>query len=246
MLQHPHVYTLGTGSSEEFLNFNMKDPPYDVIRTEYGGDVTYHGPRQVIPVSYYSNYFIFDCNWLCTVSSTFEMTTWIFIVMDGVDKEKVQRIVYEISKGSKYFENEERKEAIMRQRTDNMHENLGKLSITDIAHYQKTAERRITELEATRDLSRIWLHVNMDAFYVAVETLSNPSLKGNAMAVCGMSMISTANYEARRYGVRAAMPGFIARKLCPELIFIPVDFEKYTYYNTLTRKVGANKLVFCN
>lgn len=57
--------------------------------------------------------------------------------MDGVDKEKVQRIVYEISKGSKYFENEERKEAIMRQRTDNMHENLGKLSITDIAHYQK-------------------------------------------------------------------------------------------------------------
>lgn len=59
----------------------------------------------------------------------------------------------------------------------------------------QTAERRITELEATRDLSRIWLHVNMDAFYVAVETLSNPSLKGNAMAVCGMSMISTANYE---------------------------------------------------
>ncbi|XP_021743371.1 DNA polymerase kappa-like [Chenopodium quinoa] len=125
----------------------------------------------------------------------------------------------------------------MRQRTDNMRERLGKLSITDIAHYQKIAERRITELEATRDLSRIWLHVDMDAFYAAVETLSNPSLKGTAMAVGGMSMISTANYEARRYGVRAAMPGFIARKLCPELIFVPVDFEKYTYYSTLTRKV---------
>ncbi|XP_021717127.1 DNA polymerase kappa-like isoform X2 [Chenopodium quinoa] len=157
--------------------------------------------------------------------------------MDGVDKEKVQRIVYEMSKGSKYFENEERKEALMRQRTDNMRERLGKLSNTDIAHYQKIAERRITELEATRDLSRIWLHVDMDAFYAAVETLSNPSLKGKPMAVGGMSMISTANYEARRYGVRAAMPGFIARKLCPELIFVPVDFEKYTYYSTLTRKV---------
>ena len=46
-----------------------------------------------------------------------------------------------------------------------------------------------------RDLSRIWLHVDMDAFYAAVETLSNPTLKGKPMAVGSMSMISTANYE---------------------------------------------------
>lgn len=57
------------------------------------------------------------------------------------------------------------------------------------------ADRRILELEASRDLSRIWLHVDMDAFYAAVETLSNPTLKGKPMAVGGMSMISTANYE---------------------------------------------------
>lgn len=57
------------------------------------------------------------------------------------------------------------------------------------------ADRRILELEATRDLSRIWLHVDMDAFYAAVETLINPILKGKPMAVGGMSMISTANYE---------------------------------------------------
>ncbi|XP_048491699.1 DNA polymerase kappa isoform X3 [Beta vulgaris subsp. vulgaris] len=165
--------------------------------------------------------------------------------MDGVDKEKVQRIVYEMSKGSKYFENEERKEALMRQKTENMRERCGKLSTADISHYQKclcnvqVAERRMTELEAKRDLSRIWLHVDMDAFYAAVETLSNPSLKGKPMAVGSLSMLSTANYEARRYGVRAAMPGFIARKLCPELVFVPVDFEKYTYYSTLTRKDEA-------
>lgn len=53
------------------------------------------------------------------------------------------------------------------------------------------------ELEATRDLSRIWVHVDMDAFYAAVETLSDPSLKGKPMAVGGMSMISTANYEVK-------------------------------------------------
>lgn len=61
--------------------------------------------------------------------------------------------------------------------------------------YLQVADRRILELEATRDLSRIWLHVDMDAFYAAVETLSNPSLKGKPVAVGGMSMISTANYE---------------------------------------------------
>lgn len=113
---------------------------------------------------------------------------------------------------------------------------MSKLTSPIISHYQKVADKRILELEATRDLSRSWLHVDMDAFYAAVETLSNPSLKGKPMAVGTMSMICTANYEARRFGVRAAMPGFIARKLCPELIFVPTDFTKYTYYSDLTRK----------
>ncbi|XP_024968527.1 DNA polymerase kappa isoform X3 [Cynara cardunculus var. scolymus] len=160
-----------------------------------------------------------------------------FVGMDGVDKEKVQRVVYEMSKGSKYFENEERKEAYMKQKIENMRAQCAKLKATDISHYQRVADKRIVELEATRDLSRIWLHVDMDAFYAAVETLSNPSLKGRPMAVGSMSMISTANYEARKFGVRAAMPGFIACKLCPELVFVPTDFKKYTYYSDLTRKV---------
>ncbi|KAE8730404.1 hypothetical protein F3Y22_tig00003041pilonHSYRG01487 [Hibiscus syriacus] len=160
--------------------------------------------------------------------------------MEGVDKEKVQRVVYEMSKGSKYFENEERKEAFIRQKIEHMRVRAAKLSAADLSHYQKVAEKRILELEATRELSRIWLHVDMDAFYAAVETLSNPSLKGKPMAVGSMSMLSTANYEARKFGVRAAMPGFIARKLCPNLIFVPTDFNKYTYYSGLTREVFRN------
>ncbi|CAE6013559.1 unnamed protein product [Arabidopsis arenosa] len=78
--------------------------------------------------------------------------------------------------------------------------------------------------KATRELSRIRLHVDMDAFYAAVETVSDPSLKGKPMAVGGFSM--AANYEVRKFAVRAAMHGFIARKLCPDLIFVPVDFTK--------------------
>ncbi|XP_055815975.1 DNA polymerase kappa isoform X2 [Solanum dulcamara] len=157
--------------------------------------------------------------------------------MEGVDKEKVQRIVYEMSKGSKYFENEEKKEAYTKQKIENMRVQYSKLTAQDISHHQKIADKRILELEARRDLSRIWLHVDMDAFYAAVETLCNPSLKGKPMAVGSMSMISTANYEARKFGVRAAMPGFIARKLCTELLFVPVDFQKYNHYSNLTRKV---------
>ncbi|XP_059638192.1 octanoyltransferase LIP2p2, chloroplastic-like isoform X3 [Cornus florida] len=49
ILQHQPVYTLGTGSSEEFLNFDIKDVPFDVHRTERGGEVTYHGPGQKHP-----------------------------------------------------------------------------------------------------------------------------------------------------------------------------------------------------
>ena len=48
ILQHPPVFTLGTGSSEEYMNFEIIDAPYDVYRTERGGEVTYHGPGQVI------------------------------------------------------------------------------------------------------------------------------------------------------------------------------------------------------
>ena len=47
------------------------------------------------------------------------------------------------------------------------------------------------------------------------------------MAVGGMGMLSTSNYAARKFGVRAAMPGFIAKKLCPNLVIVPSNMEKY-------------------
>ncbi|KAG9440513.1 hypothetical protein H6P81_020678 [Aristolochia fimbriata] len=157
--------------------------------------------------------------------------------MEGVDKEKVQRTVYEMSKGSKFFENEQKKEAFIQKKIENIRSRSTLLTEADISHFQMIADKKVIELEASRVLTRTWLHVDMDAFYAAVETLENPSLKCKPMAVGGLSMISTANYEARKFGVRAAMPGFIAKKLCPDLIFVPTDFKKYTHYSTLTRKV---------
>ena len=75
--------------------------------------------------------------------------------------------------------------------------------------------------------NRVWMHIDMDMFYVAVELLEKPELKDKPCCVGGMSMISTANYVARKFGVRSAMPGFVAKKLCPELIFIDHNFKKY-------------------
>lgn len=74
------------------------------------------------------------------------------------------------------------------------------------------------------------IHVDMDAFYASVEQLDNPELLGKPLAVGGggeRGVVSAASYEARKYGVRSAMAGALARKLCPELIFVAPNFERY-------------------
>lgn len=70
----------------------------------------------------------------------------------------------------------------------------------------------------------------MDAFFASVEQLDNPELQGKAIAVSGgeiRGVVSAASYEARKFGVRSAMSGALAKKLCPELIFVPARFERY-------------------
>ncbi|KHN71579.1 DNA polymerase kappa [Toxocara canis] len=94
-------------------------------------------------------------------------------------------------------------------------------------------------LEEGRDLSRTALHVDMDAFYAAVEMRDDPALRTIPMAVGSDAMLSTSNYTARRYGVRSAMPGFIAKKLCPELKIIPCDFDRYRAASHEVRKIFA-------
>ena len=74
------------------------------------------------------------------------------------------------------------------------------------------------------------IHVDMDAYYASVEQLDNPDLVGKAIAVGGGSkrgVVCAASYEARKFGVRSAMGGTMAKKLCPELIFVKTNFERY-------------------
>lgn len=67
----------------------------------------------------------------------------------------------------------------------------------------------------------------------------NPELKEKPIAVGSMSMLSTSNYHARRFGVRAAMPGFIAKKLCPHLTIVPLNFEKYRKVSKEVKEILA-------
>ena len=75
------------------------------------------------------------------------------------------------------------------------------------------------------------IHIDMDCFYAAIEERDDPGLRGKPVGVAGTgrrSVLTTANYEARKFGCRSAMPVFKALELCPHLTIVPVRFDRYT------------------
>ncbi len=81
------------------------------------------------------------------------------------------------------------------------------------------------------------IHIDMDAFFASVEQHDNPALRGKAIAVGGSGrrgVVAAASYEARKYGVHSAMPGVVAARLCPHLIFVKSNFERY---NEVSRQI---------
>jgi DNA polymerase-4 len=92
----------------------------------------------------------------------------------------------------------------------------------------------------TINFNRKIIHVDMDAFYASVEQMDNPLLKGKPVAVGGneiRGVVSAASYEARKFGVRSALSGVLAKKYCPELVFVKPRFDRYKEISQKIRKI---------
>ena len=86
------------------------------------------------------------------------------------------------------------------------------------------------------------IHIDMDAFYASVEQRDHPDLRGKPIAVGGSAMrgvVAAASYEARKYGVRSAMPSITAKRLCPHLIFVKHRFDVYREVSSQIREIFA-------
>jgi DNA polymerase-4 len=84
------------------------------------------------------------------------------------------------------------------------------------------------------------IHIDMDAFYASVEQMDNPALRGKPIAVGGSEnrgVVAAASYEARKFGVRSALSGVMAKKYCPELIFVKPRFDRYKEISTKIQKI---------
>jgi DNA polymerase-4 len=103
-----------------------------------------------------------------------------------------------------------------------------------------TALRQMNVVEPARQ--RKIIHIDMDAFYASVEVRDNPELRGKPVAVGGTrerGVVAAASYEARRFGVRSAMPSVTARRRCPALIFVKPRFDVYRAVSHQIREIFA-------
>ncbi|KAG8407702.1 hypothetical protein J3458_003730 [Metarhizium acridum] len=158
---------------------------------------------------------------------------------EKVDQSKVSEIIYNASRGSKFFNREEVRDKILTKKIEQILARKRQLEQADLTQELRSADRVIHQFELSRDLTQHIVHIDCDAFYAAVEQLERPELKEVPFAVGG-GVLTTCNYVARQFGCRSGMAGFVAKKLCPSLILIKPNFQKYTAKAQEIREILAD------
>jgi hypothetical protein len=174
--------------------------------------------------------------------------------MDGIDRAAIDEIILRESGNSLFMQQQRRRDEKVNEKIAALQE---RLAIQEKLHadenWRRSLERQIDQeipaWIAARPVRSVKVVVDMDMFYMACELLSRPELRDVPACVGGMSMITTSNYVARRYGVRSAMPGYIGAALVEQLsaregnkkrlVFVPNNFE---LYQEKSRQVRAGKL----
>ncbi|KAG6860768.1 hypothetical protein C0995_007800 [Termitomyces sp. Mi166 len=141
------------------------------------------------------------------------------------------------------LQNEKKKDEDLTQRIDKILQlRDDTLRGVDLKNVEHSVDCLISDLESERDLSQTIVHVDMDAFYANVELLDNPDLAGKPFGVrTTPRKIFKFDIEnpgfSPYYGVRSGMPAFIAKKLCPGLIFVPLHFARYMELSNVVMSV---------
>ncbi|KER30751.1 hypothetical protein T265_02897 [Opisthorchis viverrini] len=157
--------------------------------------------------------------------------------MSGLDKATILQIILENSKGSKFYENELRRERLLQEQIERKLAQIKTFTSAMVSLGETEADSVLKSIETKRCFSRCIMHLDMDAFYASVEIRDQPELRFHPVAVGSNSMLSTSNYIARRFGVRPGLPGFLGKKLCPDLRIVPPDFARYTAASRVVRSV---------
>lgn len=159
--------------------------------------------------------------------------------MGAADPARVAAIIEASSRGSKFHANAQAREQQLTERIAALKAEVGRLPASAMAAFARKMELFCAREEERRDLSRVVVHVDFDAFFCSCAELSDPTLRGTPFAVGSLSMISTASYAARAFGVRSAMPGFVGKQLCPDLKFVRHDGARYEAAAAQARAVFA-------
>jgi DNA polymerase kappa len=170
--------------------------------------------------------------------------------MDGIDRDAIDAIIMKESGNSLFMQQQRRRDEKVNIKIESLREKLHLQAISDADNNWRQALERQIDAEipqwlATRPSRSYKVVVDMDMFYMACEMLSRPEITPQTPAcVGGKSMICTSNYAARRYGVRAAMPGYIGEALVrqlskgkEQLVFCKLNFPLYQEKSHLMRNV---------